>query len=107
MPYFGRAGRVCCGWQTPQAVLLAITLVWGGAGDGGVMLELCVRQGFLSARWLSPPYGGQSFSKCLEENPGTEFELFKHLFSPLLASGLLLQKGSAEKMGPLFKAHFF
>ena len=105
-PHFGRAGRMWCGWQTPQAVLLVITLVWGGAGVGGVMLELCVRWGFFSAWWLSPPYGGESLFPSVWKRIWAGSVLFEHLFPPLLASGLLLQKCECWKNGPLFKGHF-
>ena len=40
----------------PQGVLAAITLVGGGAGDGGARAGPGVRWDFPSTQWLSPPY---------------------------------------------------
>ena len=66
----GRAGSdVSTGHVFPQDVLAAITLVGGGAGDGGVGPEPGMSQVFY-AQWLSLPYLGQGKSpRCRSRSP--------------------------------------
>ena len=57
--FVGRDGsEVNVGHVFPQGVLAVITLLGGGAGDGGARSRARCEQSFSCAQWLSPPYQG-------------------------------------------------
>ena len=106
--FAGRAGfDVDASHVFPQDVLAAGTLVWGGAGEGGVMLEFGVKRNFLSAQWLSPLYGeGRVCSpvagaEALRVWPERVLFSFSICFSLSRHQDPCCRKASAEKVGPM------